>query len=121
MIRHVVWACCTVSIVVSIAASASAQTSAKTHELKATPATTFYRFLDAATPPVLTIDSGDSVRLETATGTPGYFERLGVPKQDQRFLERAVAVRLHAPAKLRHQPLLAFCRLLLFEIGRAHV
>ena len=80
MIRHVVWACCTVSIVVSIAASASAQTSAKTHELKATPATTFYRFLDAATPPVLTIDSGDSVRLETATGTPGYFERLGVPK-----------------------------------------
>ena len=76
MIKYVVWACCALSL----AASAAAQTSAKTYELKATPTTTFYRFLDAATPPVLTINSGDSVRLETATGTPGYFERLGVPK-----------------------------------------
>jgi acetamidase/formamidase len=76
MTTHVVWACCALSI----AASAAAQTSAKTHELKATPATTFYRFLDAAAKPALTIDSGDIVRLETATGTPGYFERLGVPK-----------------------------------------
>ena len=76
MTKHVVWACCAVSI----AAAAAAQTPAKTHDLKATPATTFYRFLDAATPPVLTINSGDSVRVETATGTPGYFERLGVAK-----------------------------------------
>jgi acetamidase/formamidase len=76
MIKSVVWACCALSI----AAGAAAQTSAKTYELKATPTTTFYRFLDAATPPVLTINSGDSVKLETATGTPGYFERLGVPK-----------------------------------------
>jgi acetamidase/formamidase len=76
MTTHVVWACCALSI----AASAAAQTSAKTHELKATPATTFYRFLDAAAKPALTIESGDIVRLETATGTPGYFERLGVPK-----------------------------------------
>ena len=76
MIKYVVWACCALSI----AAGAAAQTSAKTYELKATPTTTFYRFLDAATPPVLTINSGDSVKLETATGTPGYFERLGVPK-----------------------------------------
>ena len=30
--------------------------------------------------PVLTINSGDIVKLETATGTPGYFEKLGVPK-----------------------------------------
>jgi acetamidase/formamidase len=76
MKTHVVWACCALSI----GASAAAQTPAKTHDLKATPATTFYRFLDAAARPVLTINSGDSVRLETATGTPGYFERLGVPK-----------------------------------------
>jgi hypothetical protein len=61
MIKHVVWACCAVSIVASIAASAAAQTSAKTYEIKATPTTTFYRFLDAATPPVLRINSGDSV------------------------------------------------------------
>jgi acetamidase/formamidase len=64
----------------AITASAAAQTAPKTHELKATPSTTFYRFLDAATPPILTINSGDIVKLETATGTPGYFERLGVPK-----------------------------------------
>jgi len=76
MTKYAVWACCALAI----AASGAAQTPPKTHELKATPTTTFYRFLDAATPPVLTINSGDVVRLETATGTPGYFERLGVPK-----------------------------------------
>ena len=76
MAKYAVWACCALAI----AASGAAQTPPKTHELKAAPATTFYRFLDAATPPVLTINSGDIVRLETATGTPGYFERLGVPK-----------------------------------------
>ena len=76
MRTHVVWACCTLSI----AASAAAQTSSKTYDLKATSTTTFYRFLDATTKPVLTINSGDVVRIETATGTPGYFERLGVPK-----------------------------------------
>ena len=59
--------------------AAVAQTQ-KTYDLKATPATTFYRFLDAATKPVLTINSGDIVKLETATGTPGYFEKNGVPK-----------------------------------------
>jgi acetamidase/formamidase len=58
----------------------SAQTPGKTHELKATPETTFYRFLDQSLMPVLTINSGDIVKLETTTGTPGYFERLGVPK-----------------------------------------
>jgi len=76
MIKHVVWVCCALSI----AADAAAQTSARTYELKATPETTFYRFLDASTKPVLTIKSGDIVKLETATGTPGYFERVGVPK-----------------------------------------
>ena len=76
MTRHAVRACCALAI----AANAAAQTAPKTYEIKATPTTTFYRFLDAATPPVLTINSGDIVRLETATGTPGYFERLGVPK-----------------------------------------
>jgi acetamidase/formamidase len=37
-------------------------------------------FFDASLKPVLTIDSGDVVRLETATGNPRYFEKLGVPK-----------------------------------------
>ena len=76
MRTHVVWACCALSVTSSVAA----QTSPKTYELKATPATTFYRFLDQAAKPVLTINSGDVVKIETATGTPGYFERLGVPK-----------------------------------------
>jgi acetamidase/formamidase len=77
MKKQAVWVCCWLSV----AASVAAQTSPKTHELKATPDTTFYRFLDASLKPVLTINSGDIVKLETATGTPGYFERLGVPKE----------------------------------------
>src|SRR4051794_29713088 len=64
----------------AVTTSAAAQ-APKTFDIKATPATTFYRFLDATTPPVITINSGDSVRLETATGTPTFFQRLGVPKE----------------------------------------
>jgi acetamidase/formamidase len=40
----------------------------KTHDIKATPETTFYRYLDADAKPVLTINSGDIIKLETATG-----------------------------------------------------
>jgi acetamidase/formamidase len=57
-----------------------AQSSPKVHELKASPATVHRGFFDASLKPVLTIDSGDVVRLETATGNPRYFEKLGVPK-----------------------------------------
>jgi acetamidase/formamidase len=56
----------------------SAQT---THELKASPATVHRGFFDATLKPVLTIDSGDIVRLETASGNPRYFESVGVPKE----------------------------------------
>ena len=59
---------------------ARAQGSAKTHELKASPATVHRGFFDASLKPVLTIDSGDIVRLETASGNPRWYERLGVPK-----------------------------------------
>ena len=76
MTRLAGWTCCCLSLATTVAA----QTSSRTHELKATPETTFYRFLDQSLKPVLTINSGDIVTLETATGTPGYFERLGVPK-----------------------------------------
>jgi acetamidase/formamidase len=61
-------------------AIAGAQSSPKVHELKATPSTVHRGFFDASLKPVLTIDSGDIVRLETATGNPRYFEKLGVPK-----------------------------------------
>ena len=61
-------------------AIASAQGSPKIHELKASPTTVHRGFFDASLKPVLTIDSGDVVRLETATGNPRWFEKLGVPK-----------------------------------------
>jgi acetamidase/formamidase len=58
-----------------------AQSPSKVHDLKASPATVHRGFFDASLKPVLTIDSGDIVRLETATGNPRYFEKLGVPKE----------------------------------------
>jgi acetamidase/formamidase len=58
-----------------------AQRSPKVHELKASTQTVHRGFFDASLKPVLTIDSGDIVRLETATGNPRYFEKLGVPKE----------------------------------------
>jgi acetamidase/formamidase len=61
-------------------AVASAQGSPSTHDLKASPATVHRGFFDASLKPVLTIDSGDIVRLETATGNPRWFEKIGVPK-----------------------------------------
>lgn len=60
--------------------AARGQASPRVHELKASPATVHRGFFDAALPPVLTIDSGDTVRLETTTGNPRWFEQLGVPK-----------------------------------------
>jgi acetamidase/formamidase len=61
--------------------AATAQGSPKIHELKASPATVHRGFFDASLKPVLTIDSGDIVRLETASGNPRYFESIGVPKE----------------------------------------
>jgi len=58
----------------------NAQGASKTYELKASPTTVHRGFFDASLKPVLTIDSGDIVRLETATGNPRWFEKLGVPK-----------------------------------------
>ena len=59
---------------------ASAQTSGKVHELRSSPATVHRGYYDATLKPVLTIDSGDRVRVWTTTGNPRYFENLGVPK-----------------------------------------
>ena len=56
----------------------------KVHELRASPSTVHRSFFDASLKPVLTIDSGDIVRLWTTTGNPRYFERLGVPKKRYR-------------------------------------
>src|SRR6202008_2075910 len=64
-----------------LAGQAMAQSAPKVHDLKASPDTVHRGFFDATLKPVLTIDSGDIVRLETATGNPRYFEKLGVPKE----------------------------------------
>jgi acetamidase/formamidase len=67
--------------VVALGAGFAAQCAETIHELKPTPATVHRNFFDASLTPVLTIDSGDIVRLWTATGNPRYFESLGVPKE----------------------------------------
>src|SRR5436853_7909680 len=64
-----------------IFAALPARADEKIHELKASPTTVHRGFFDASLKPVLTIDSGDVVRLWTATGNPRYFESLGVPKE----------------------------------------
>lgn len=68
-------------ILVSIAAASSLSAEPRTHDLKASTTTVHRGFFDASLAPVLTIESGDSVRLETASGNPRYFESLGVPKE----------------------------------------
>jgi acetamidase/formamidase len=67
-------------LVFALPSSATAQGSQKIHDLKASPATVHRGFFDASLKPVLTIDPGDIVRLETASGNPRYFESIGVPK-----------------------------------------
>src|SRR4029077_5019563 len=64
-----------------LVAAAPARSEEKVHELKASPTTVHRGFFDAALKPVLTIDSGDVVKLWTTTGNPRYFESLGVPKE----------------------------------------
>ena len=60
---------------------AAAQNPAAVYDLKATPSNVHRGFFDASLKPVLKIDSGSVVRLETSTGNPRYFEKLGVPKE----------------------------------------
>jgi acetamidase/formamidase len=62
-------------------AATAAQDAQRVHDLKASPATVHRGFFDASLKPVLTIDPGDIVRLETASGNPRYFESIGVPKE----------------------------------------
>jgi acetamidase/formamidase len=58
-----------------------AQVGGKVYELKSSPTTVHRGFYDATLKPVLTVDSGDRVRVWTTTGNPRYFENLGVPKE----------------------------------------
>src|ERR1700732_1349280 len=67
--------------VLSLGARGGAQSTGKTLELKSSPTTVHRGFYDATLKPVLTIDSGDKVRVWTTTGNPRYFENLGGPKE----------------------------------------
>lgn len=69
------------AVAVVLGATATQIACSATHELKASLTTVHRSMLDASLPPVLTIDSGDRVKLETASGNPRYFESLGVPKE----------------------------------------
>ncbi|MBZ5659064.1 MAG: acetamidase/formamidase family protein [Acidobacteriia bacterium] len=69
------------AILLSVSARAGAQSGGKVYELKSSPTTVHRGFYDATLKPVLTIDSGDRVRVWTTTGNPKYFENLGVPKE----------------------------------------
>ena len=66
--------------VLFVVSSVLAQQPSRVHELKASPSTTHIFFFDASLEPVLRIESGDVVRLETATGNPRWFENAGVPR-----------------------------------------
>ena len=76
-----IWAVMVTVVSIACTGSSLAQRAPKVHLLKASPQTVHRGFFDASLKPVLTIDSGDVVKLETATGNPRYFERLGVPKE----------------------------------------
>ncbi|HEX6162602.1 MAG TPA: acetamidase/formamidase family protein [Vicinamibacterales bacterium] len=69
---------------------ASAQ-SPKTHRLEATPATVAYGHYWAETKPVLTIESGDIIDVDTMlTSTPDRLERSGVPPSEIQPQLRAI-------------------------------
>jgi len=53
----------------------------KVHVLEPGPKTVHIGFFDASLPPVVEVDSGDIVRVKTASGNPRYYEDLGVPKE----------------------------------------
>ena len=61
-------------------AAASRSVFGETLELKANPKTVVWGHYSASTPPVLHVQSGDTVRIETvSTGSPSRFEASGVP------------------------------------------
>src|SRR5712671_1140829 len=65
----------TLWLIVLAAGEASAQ---KTYQLKATPKTIAWGYYDAAAPPVLRIQSGDTVEIQTVSGNPSRLEGAGV-------------------------------------------
>src|ERR1700733_199903 len=70
----------TLSTLVSLAAASAFAHPPKTHRLEATPATVAYGYYWADAPPVLHIDSGDIIDVDTLlTNTPTGLAKAGVP------------------------------------------
>src|ERR1700678_1617527 len=83
----------TLSTLVSLAAASAFAHPPKTHRLEATPATVAYGYYWADAPPVLHIDSGDIIDVDTLlTNTPTGLAKAGVPDdQIQASLKAIVA------------------------------
>jgi acetamidase/formamidase len=74
-----------------IAAGALSAQSPRTHRLEATPATVAYGHYWAETKPVLTIESGDIIDVDTLlTSTPTALEKAGVPASEIQPSLRAI-------------------------------
>lgn len=75
----------------SAAAPAVVAQSPRTHRLEATPATVAYGHYWAETKPVLTIESGDIIDVDTLlTSTPNALEKAGVPASEVQPSLRAI-------------------------------
>ncbi|MDB5812177.1 MAG: Acetamidase [Betaproteobacteria bacterium] len=68
-------------LAIALTVAATAATAQKTHEIRPSPTTVQHGIFDASIKPALVIDSGDIVKLWTATGHPAYFQELGLPKE----------------------------------------
>jgi len=68
-----------VFLVCSVLLFAHESSAQKTYQLKATSKTIAWGYYDAAAPPVLRIQSGDTVEIQTVSGNPARLESAGVP------------------------------------------
>jgi acetamidase/formamidase len=84
----------TIALSIALASSFSAQapkTQPKVHRLEASPATVAYGHYWAETKPVLTINSGDIIDVDTLlTSTPDRLEKAGVPASEIQVSLRAI-------------------------------
>ena len=80
-----------VTMVLCVGATIAHAQSPKTHRLEATPSTVAYGHYWAETKPVLTIDSGDIIDVDTLlTNTPDRLEKSGVPAAEIQASLRAI-------------------------------
>ena len=78
-------------MVLCVGATIAGAQSPKTHRLEATPSTVAYGHYWAETKPVLTIDSGDIIDVDTLlTNTPDRLEKSGVPAAEIQASLRAI-------------------------------